>query len=109
MAEYSYDKVVEGLGLSRDEFIDLCILMGCDYCPTIKGEGGGDMQISLDPFIIFWIFFLFFSFLFCLAGDMWRLLFLVCGKQVSFFVWFEGSILPDCSSIKCSSSKFLAQ
>lgn len=27
------------LGLSREQFIDLCILMGCDYCGTIRGIG----------------------------------------------------------------------
>lgn len=37
--EYTYEKVIEGLELSRDEFIDLCILLGCDYCDSIKGVG----------------------------------------------------------------------
>ncbi len=32
-------KALEGLGLSRDEFIDLCILCGCDYCDSIRGIG----------------------------------------------------------------------
>ncbi|GLC37417.1 Elongation of fatty acids protein 2 [Pleodorina starrii] len=27
------------LGLDTDQFIDLCILMGCDYCGTIRGIG----------------------------------------------------------------------
>lgn len=30
--EIHYDKVLKGLELETDEFIDLCILMGCDYC-----------------------------------------------------------------------------
>lgn len=39
--EYNLEKVIQGLGLnSHDEFIDLCILMGCDYCDSIKGIGG---------------------------------------------------------------------
>ena len=39
--EYNLDKVVSGLGLeNQDEFIDLCILMGCDYCDSIKGIAG---------------------------------------------------------------------
>lgn len=39
--EYTLDKVIKGLGLeSQDEFIDLCILMGCDYCDSIRGIGG---------------------------------------------------------------------
>lgn len=32
-------KVLEGLGLTMDEFIDLCILLGCDYCSSIRGVG----------------------------------------------------------------------
>lgn len=39
--EYTLEKVISGLGLkSHDEFIDLCILMGCDYCDSIRGIGG---------------------------------------------------------------------
>lgn len=30
---------LEGLGLTDDQFIDMCILCGCDYCPSIKGIG----------------------------------------------------------------------
>ncbi|XP_034105819.1 flap endonuclease 1 [Drosophila nasuta] len=37
--EFSYDKVLQGLELTSNEFIDLCILMGCDYCESIKGVG----------------------------------------------------------------------
>lgn len=37
--EYEYSKVLEGLALTRDEFIDLCILLGCDYCDKISGIG----------------------------------------------------------------------
>ncbi|GIX62275.1 flap structure-specific endonuclease 1, putative [Babesia caballi] len=32
-------KVLELLGLTHDEFIDFCILCGCDYCGTLKGIG----------------------------------------------------------------------
>jgi len=35
----NYQKALEGLGLSHDEFVDLCILLGCDYCDTIRGVG----------------------------------------------------------------------
>ena len=35
--EYEYDKVIEGLNLTQDQFIDFCILCGCDYCGSIKG------------------------------------------------------------------------
>lgn len=39
--EYNLEKVLKGMALeSQDEFIDLCILMGCDYCDSIKGIGG---------------------------------------------------------------------
>lgn len=39
--EYNLEKVINGFELgSHDEFIDLCILMGCDYCDSIKGIGG---------------------------------------------------------------------
>lgn len=37
--EYSFNRVLEGLDLTHDQFIDLCILMGCDYCGTIRGIG----------------------------------------------------------------------
>jgi len=37
--EYSLSKVLEGLGVTFDEFTDLCILLGCDYCDSIKGIG----------------------------------------------------------------------
>jgi flap endonuclease-1 len=35
----NYEKAVAGLGLNHDQFIDLCILLGCDYCDNIKGIG----------------------------------------------------------------------
>jgi flap endonuclease-1 len=31
--------VLSGLDLSYESFVDLCIMMGCDYCNTIKGVG----------------------------------------------------------------------
>eukprot|EP01025_Chloroclados_australasicus_P050597 TRINITY_DN5838_c0_g1_i1.p1 TRINITY_DN5838_c0_g1~~TRINITY_DN5838_c0_g1_i1.p1 ORF type:complete len:414 (-),score=56.52 TRINITY_DN5838_c0_g1_i1:232-1326(-) len=37
--EFIYQDMLEQLQLSPDEFIDLCILCGCDYCSTIKGIG----------------------------------------------------------------------
>jgi flap endonuclease-1 len=37
--EISLDIILLKLGLSYEQFIDLCILMGCDYCPTVKGIG----------------------------------------------------------------------
>lgn len=37
--EFNLDKVLNGLEMNRDEFIDLCILLGCDYCESIRGIG----------------------------------------------------------------------
>jgi flap endonuclease-1 len=37
--EIHYEKVLKGLDLEQDSFIDLCILMGCDYSDTIRGIG----------------------------------------------------------------------
>lgn len=37
--ELSLDKVLEGLEMEYEQFIDLCILLGCDYVDPIKGIG----------------------------------------------------------------------
>ncbi|KAM0681806.1 Elongation of fatty acids protein 2 [Glugoides intestinalis] len=37
--EYRLEFVLKELELTMDSFIDMCILMGCDYCDTIKGIG----------------------------------------------------------------------
>jgi len=37
--EIHLEKALEGLKLSNDQFIDLCILLGCDYCDSIRGIG----------------------------------------------------------------------
>ncbi|XP_046843518.1 flap endonuclease 1-like isoform X2 [Xenia sp. Carnegie-2017] len=37
--EFHLKKILEELGFTQDEFIDLCILLGCDYCDSIKGIG----------------------------------------------------------------------
>ncbi|XP_041375881.1 flap endonuclease 1-like [Gigantopelta aegis] len=37
--EIHLNKVLEELELSQEEFIDLCILLGCDYCDSIRGIG----------------------------------------------------------------------
>ncbi|EGF83373.1 hypothetical protein BATDEDRAFT_22008 [Batrachochytrium dendrobatidis JAM81] len=39
ISEFNTQKVLEGLNFSHDEFIDLCILLGCDYCDSIRGIG----------------------------------------------------------------------
>lgn len=39
IAEYTHSKILEDMGLNNDQFIDFCILLGCDYCDSIKGVG----------------------------------------------------------------------
>lgn len=39
VVEFDVSKVLLDLELTMDQFIDLCILCGCDYCETIKGIG----------------------------------------------------------------------
>jgi flap endonuclease-1 len=37
--EIKLEKALEGLGLTHEQFVDLCILCGCDYCDSIRGVG----------------------------------------------------------------------
>lgn len=37
--QMNYAKAIEGLELTHEQFVDLCILMGCDYTDTIRGIG----------------------------------------------------------------------
>nr|XP_046264549.1 probable flap endonuclease 1 homolog isoform X2 [Scatophagus argus] len=37
--EYSLPKLLEKLQINHQEFVDLCILLGCDYCDKIAGLG----------------------------------------------------------------------
>ncbi|XP_034153621.2 probable flap endonuclease 1 homolog [Pangasianodon hypophthalmus] len=39
VTEYSLPKLLEILQLTQKEFVDLCILLGCDYCDKIAGLG----------------------------------------------------------------------
>lgn len=39
ISEIHLTPVLEGLDMTMDQFIDLCILLGCDYCDSIKGIG----------------------------------------------------------------------
>ena len=36
--EIDVSKVLSGMNLKYEEFVDLCIMMGCDYMGTIKGS-----------------------------------------------------------------------
>jgi len=37
--QMDYAKALIGLNLSRPQFVDLCIMLGCDYCDSIRGVG----------------------------------------------------------------------
>ncbi|XP_028284428.1 probable flap endonuclease 1 homolog [Parambassis ranga] len=39
ITEYSLPKLLEKLQISHEELVDLCILLGCDYCDKIPGLG----------------------------------------------------------------------
>ncbi|KAF9580230.1 Elongation of fatty acids protein 2 [Lunasporangiospora selenospora] len=39
ISEISLKRTIDGLGFTMDMFIDLCILLGCDYCDSIKNIG----------------------------------------------------------------------
>ena len=39
IAEYTLSKILEDMQLTMDQFIDMCILLGCDYCDSIRGIG----------------------------------------------------------------------
>ncbi|KAB0389807.1 hypothetical protein E2I00_000543, partial [Balaenoptera physalus] len=37
--EFHLSRILQELGLSQEQFVDLCILLGSDYCETIRGIG----------------------------------------------------------------------
>ena len=39
ITEINHEKMLEGLELTEQQFVDMCILCGCDYCDTIDGVG----------------------------------------------------------------------
>lgn len=39
VVEFNMKKILEELDFTMDQFIDLCILLGCDYCESIRGIG----------------------------------------------------------------------
>ncbi|KAL2314558.1 DNA-repair protein rad2 [Schizosaccharomyces pombe] len=39
ISEYNIEKALNGLDMSVEQFVDLCILLGCDYCEPIRGVG----------------------------------------------------------------------
>ena len=36
---YNLEKIQESLGLTSEQWVNLCVLSGCDYCPRIQGVG----------------------------------------------------------------------
>jgi len=36
---FNYEKIIEGLNINHDKFIEFCILCGCDYCPQVPKVG----------------------------------------------------------------------
>ncbi|KAM0676300.1 Elongation of fatty acids protein 2 [Gurleya vavrai] len=37
--KYRLDTILKDLDLNMNEFVDMCILLGCDYCDSVKGVG----------------------------------------------------------------------
>uniref|UniRef100_A0A8C4NFP2 Flap endonuclease 1 n=1 Tax=Eptatretus burgeri TaxID=7764 RepID=A0A8C4NFP2_EPTBU len=37
--EFHFSKILQELNLTHEQFVDLCILLGCDYCESIRGIG----------------------------------------------------------------------
>lgn len=37
--EFDMEAILQGMQLTQEQFIDMCILCGCDYCGTIRGIG----------------------------------------------------------------------
>ena len=36
---FDYSKIIKDLELNQEEFLDFCILCGCDYCPVVPRIG----------------------------------------------------------------------
>jgi hypothetical protein len=37
IVEWNHARVLEELQMTAAQFVDLCILLGCDYCDSIRG------------------------------------------------------------------------
>lgn len=46
-------QILEELNLSMDQFIDLCILSGCDYCDSIRGAEDSWLLVKLFILYLF--------------------------------------------------------
>lgn len=52
----SLSTVLEQLDVSMDQFIDFCIMCGCDYLDTIRGIGEGKVfLVTRKPDTIFYV------------------------------------------------------
>ncbi|KAF5946852.1 hypothetical protein HYC85_017080 [Camellia sinensis] len=49
--EFEVSKVLEELNLTMDQFIDLCILCGCDYCDSIRAGKVRSNKITDDKLL----------------------------------------------------------
>jgi flap endonuclease-1 len=45
-----YQKILDGLEITKDQFIDLCVLCGCDYCDAVKGIGPKKALIGIKKY-----------------------------------------------------------
>lgn len=39
ITEYDLDIILEDMNITYEQFVDICIMLGCDYCPKIYGIG----------------------------------------------------------------------
>ena len=47
LSTINMQKVLEGMNISFDEFLDICIMSGCDYCENIKGIGPNKSYLNI--------------------------------------------------------------
>ena len=47
LSTINMEKVLEGMNISFDEFLDICIMSGCDYCENIKGIGPNKSYLNI--------------------------------------------------------------
>ena len=50
ITQITLKKILSETKLTQDQFIDLCILMGCDYAPTIEGVGMNKAYILIKKY-----------------------------------------------------------
>lgn len=50
IVKYTLSKILAELKISYLQFVDLCILLGCDYCPTIEGIGPKNAYLLIQQY-----------------------------------------------------------